>query len=174
MWGVECGSGGAYVPGVRPSTPKSSGGPRRPPFRLRASPIAGIGAFATRDLAPGEWIEEYAGERITEAEFQRRDPERTPGEEHHTVFFAVAPDVVIDASVDGNDARFLNHSCDPNCEARLEAGRVQIRARRAIRRGEELCFDYAYVREAHLTPAMLAAHPCRCGAPTCRGTLFGA
>jgi hypothetical protein len=145
---------------------------RKLPFRVQPSPIAGRGAFATRPIDGGEWIVEYAGERITEAEFQRRDPARAPGESHHTVFFEVAPNVVIDAGVGGNGSRFINHSCDPNCETRIEEGRVHIHAKRKIGMGEELCFDYSYVREEHHTPAILAAHPCRCGSEACRGTLF--
>ena len=146
---------------------------RNLPYRVHASPIAGRGVFATRAIEPGEWIVEYAGERISEAEFQRRDPWRNPGEAHHTVFFEVAPNVVIDANVGGNSARLINHSCDPNCETRLEDGGVHIYARRNIRTGEELSFDYSYIQEERHTPAMLAAHPCRCGSATCRGTLFG-
>jgi len=145
---------------------------RKRQFQVRASPIAGWGAFATRPIDRGAWIVEYVGERITEAEFRRRDPARGPGETHHTVFFEVAPNVVIDAGVAGNDSRFINHSCDPNCEIRIEEGRVHIYARREIRTGEELCFDYAYVREEHHTPVMLAAHACHCGSANCRGTLF--
>jgi SET domain-containing protein len=145
---------------------------RKLPFRVRTSAIAGRGAFATRPIDRGEWIVEYKGERITEAEFQRRDPERGPGETHHTVFFEVAPDVVIDAGVRGNGARFINHSCDPNCLTRIEEGRVNIYAKRAIAPGEELSFDYSYARDEHVTPEMLTAHPCRCGSATCRGTLF--
>ena len=147
---------------------------RKPSYRVRASPIAGLGAFATRPIERDEWIVEYAGERITEAEFQRRDPERGLCGAHHCVFFEVAPNVVIDAAVGGNASRFINHSCDPNCETRLVDGGVHIYARRAIARGEELCFDYGYVREARHTPEMLASHPCRCGSATCRGTLFRA
>ena len=139
---------------------------------MRVSRIAGHGVFATRLIDRGEWIIEYAGERITEAEFQRRDPARAPGESHHTVFFEVAPDVVIDANVNGNDARFINHSCDPNCVTRIEDGRVHIYAKRQISAGEELSFDYAYVREPHHTPEMIAAHPCYCGSANCRGSLF--
>ena len=142
------------------------------PLCVRSSPIAGSGAFATRVIEPGEFIIEYAGERITEAEFQRRDPARLPGEAHHTVFFEVAPDVVIDAHVDGNDARFINHACDPNCETRIEDGRVHIYARRRISVDEELSFDYAYIRGPQHTPEMIALHPCHCGSPACRGTLF--
>jgi hypothetical protein len=97
---------------------------RTAPFRVQPSRIAGQGAFATRPIDAGEWVIEYAGERIPEAEFQRRDPARRPGDAHHTVFFEVAADVVIDASVGGNGARFINHSCDPSCETRIEEGRL--------------------------------------------------
>jgi SET domain-containing protein len=141
---------------------------------VKRSRIAGRGAFATRTIAAGEWIIEYAGERITEAEFQRRDPARRPGEGNHTVFFEVAPDVVIDANVGGNDARFINHSCDPNCRTHIDDGRVHIYAKRRIRAGEELCFDYAYVREPDHTPERSAAHPCFCGSAKCRGTIYAA
>jgi len=145
---------------------------RKLPFRVRASAIAGRGAFATRPIERDEFIVEDKGERITEAEFQRRDPERGPGEPHHTVFFEVATDVVIDANVGGNGARFINHSCDPNCVIRIDDGRVNIYAKRAIATGEELSFDYSYVRDEHVTAEMLAAHGCHCGSPRCRGTLF--
>jgi SET domain-containing protein len=129
--------------------------------------------FATRPIDEGDWIVEYAGERITEAEFRRRVPLRNDGDATHSVFFEIAPDVIIDANVRGNSARFINHSCDPNCEKRLENGRVQIYARRAIGIGEELSFDYAFAPEEHLSARTLAAHPCRCGSERCRGTLFG-
>jgi SET domain-containing protein len=164
---------GSTKPYVIP-VPPANENPGRPEdcFRVGPSRIAGQGAFATRPIDRGEWIIEYAGERISEAEFQRRDPARRPGEAHHTVFFEVAPDVVIDASVGGNDARFINHSCDPNCETRIEHGRVHIYAKRRINGGEELCFDYSYVWEPHHTPEMIAAHPCHCGSAKCRGTLF--
>jgi uncharacterized protein len=160
-----------YVRGIREANARMTSST---PFRVSTSPIAGQGGFATRPISAGEWIIEYAGERITEAEFQRRDPARAPGDVFHNVFFEVAPNVVIDAAVGGNDARFLNHSCAPNCETRVEEGTVNIYARRQIALGAELCFDYAYVREPHHTAAMLAAHPCRCGAANCRGTMFRA
>jgi SET domain-containing protein len=146
---------------------------RRLPYRLRRSAIAGRGLFASRPIVRGEWIVEYKGERITDAEADRRSPPLQAGEQYHTVFFAVAPDVVIDAGVRGNSARFINHSCDPNCRAAIEGTRVQIYARRRIAEGEELSFDYSYLLEDRFSPAMRAAHPCHCGSVKCRGTLFG-
>ena len=76
-----------------------------------------------------------------------------PGERHHTFLFAIDDDIVIDAAVDGNDARFINHSCDPNCDAVVDDGRIWIETIRDIEPGEELAYDYAYVLEERHTPA---------------------
>ncbi|MGQ0539189.1 MAG: SET domain-containing protein, partial [Gemmatimonadaceae bacterium] len=81
---------------------------------------------------------------------------------------------VIDAAVAGNDARFINHSCEPNCEAVDENGRIFIEALRAIRRGEELSYDYAYERDRETTDEDEALYACRCGARRCRGTILTA
>jgi uncharacterized protein len=116
------------------------------PFEIRESPIQGLGAFATRPIPAGTRLIEYAGERITPAESDARYPE-PPGERHHTFLFAIDDDVVIDAAVDGNEARFINHSCDPNCDAVIEDGRIWIETVRDVAAGEELAYDYAYVLE---------------------------
>ncbi|HEX6007521.1 MAG TPA: SET domain-containing protein-lysine N-methyltransferase, partial [Burkholderiales bacterium] len=81
--------------------------------------------------------------------------------------------VVIDATRYGSSARYINHSCRPNCEAIDEDGRIFIEALRNIRPGEELTYDYNLVLEERHTPALKRAHPCYCGAPRCRGTLLG-
>ena len=78
---------------------------------------------------------EYAGARITPAEAHARYPDSTPGATHHTELFAIDDDIVIDASVDGNEARFINHSCDPNCDAVVEDGRIWIETIRDIAPG---------------------------------------
>jgi SET domain-containing protein len=80
--------------------------------------------------------------------------------------------VVIDAAVDGNEARFINHSCAPNCDAVIEDGRIWIETIRDVAPGEELAYDYAYVLEERHTPAAKRRFPCHCGAPTCRGTIL--
>src|SRR6185503_5517895 len=103
------------------------------PFVVRRSRIAGRGAFATRDIETGERVVEYLGERITHAEADRRYDDHA-GDAHHTFLFSVNRSVVIDAYVDGNDARFINHSCDPNCESEIERGRVFIDAIKPIRK----------------------------------------
>lgn len=150
------------------------------PFEIRPSPIQGVGAFATRFIPAGVRLIEYTGERLTPAESDARYPDPpadtpagTAAERHHTYLFAIDDDVVVDAAVDGNEARFINHSCDPNCDAVIEAGRIWIETIRDIAPGEELAYDYAYILEERHTPAAKRRYPCHCGAATCRGTILG-
>ena len=108
---------------------------------------------------------------MTPAEADARYPD-VPGEPHHTYLFAIDDDIVIDASVDGNDARFINHSCDPNCDAVVDNDRIWIETIRDISRGEELAYDYAFVLEERHTAAAKRRYPCNCGSPKCRGTML--
>lgn len=141
------------------------------PFVLRTSPMQGIGAFATRHIPPGERIIEYVGERLTTAESEARYPE-VDGERHHTFLFSIDDEVVVDAAFGGNEARFINHSCDPNCDAVIEDGRIWIDAARDIVAGEELAYDYSYELKERHSPAAKRRYPCSCGATTCRGTIL--
>ena len=140
-------------------------------FEIRPSPIQGKGAFATRRIPKGTRVIEYAGARLTpkEADQLYPDDER---DGHHTYLFAIDDDIVIDASVDGNDARFINHSCDPNCDAVIDDGRIWIETIRDVEPGEELAYDYAYILEQRHSPAAKRRFPCHCGSPKCRGTIL--
>jgi SET domain-containing protein len=138
---------------------------------VRESAVHGRGAFATRRIAAGTRLIEYAGRRLTPAEADALYPE-IAGESHHPFLFAIDDDVVIDAGVDGNDARWINHSCDPNCDAVIEDGRIWIEAIRDIAPGEELAYDYAYELPERHTPAAKRRYPCTCGAAKCRGTIL--
>jgi SET domain-containing protein len=140
------------------------------PFELRPSPIQGLGAFATQFIPAGTRLVEYAGERLTTAQSDARYPDE--GDRHHTFLFAIDDDIVIDAAVNGNEARFINHSCDPNCDAVIDDERIWIESIRDIEPGEELAYDYAYELEERHTPAAKKRYPCRCGAATCRGTIL--
>lgn len=132
----------------------------------------GVGAFATRQIPRGTRLIEYAGARITPDEADERYPD-VGGVHHHTQLFAIDDDIVIDASVDGNDARFINHSCDPNCDAVVdEDDRIWIETIRDVAPGEELAYDYAFVLTERHTPAAKRRYPCSCGAKTCRGTIL--
>jgi hypothetical protein len=141
------------------------------PFEVRPSPIQGRGAFATRRIPAGKRLIEYAGERLTPAQADARYPD-VAGERHHTCLFAIDDDVVIDAAVNGNDARWINHSCDPNCDAVIDVGRIWIETIRDVEPGEELAYDYGQVLEERHTPAAKKRFPCHCGAPACRGTML--
>ena len=147
-------------------------GKRSPPFfEVRPSSIQGLGAFASRRIRKGTRIIEYLGERITPAEADRRyDDDNNP--EVPVLLFTVNKQVIIDAGVGGNEARYINHSCEPNCEAVMDAGRVYIEALRTIMAGEELTYDYRLEWEEPYDPEEAARYVCRCGAPGCRGTLL--
>lgn len=143
-----------------------------PAYRTRTSAIHGRGVFATRFIARGEWIVEYLGERLTDEACEARSVDWAPGTTYHTMFFEVSSDLVIDGAVGGNDSRFINHSCQPNCIVDIEDERVHVYAAKDISAGEELTFDYAYEWEPRYPPEMRESHRCRCGAAACRGTIF--
>lgn len=151
---------------------KGPGGVMMPrPFTVRQSKIQGRGGFAWRWIPAGTRIIEYVGERISTDEADTRYDDDSM-DRHHTFLFSVDDDTVIDAGVGGNEARFINHSCDPNCEAVDDDGRIFIEALRDIAPGEELFYDYGYELDEPLTPELKAQYPCHCGAPHCRGTIL--
>jgi SET domain-containing protein len=114
---------------------------------------------------------EYLGDRISHAEADRRFGTKSD-DDGHTFLFIASNRTVIDAGVGGNDARFINHSCKPNCETVIEGSRVFIDAIRKIEPGEELGYDYQLTWESTDEPEELALYACRCGAKRCRGTML--
>jgi SET domain-containing protein len=140
-------------------------------FELRESAIQGRGGFAIRTIPRGTRIIEYVGERISNEEADKRYDDGGMGR-HHTFLFSIDSKTVIDAAVDGNEARFINHSCAPNCEAIDERKRIYIEAIRTIAPGEELTYDYAYERDGTEDEEWERVYMCKCGAPTCRGTIL--
>jgi SET domain-containing protein len=139
-------------------------------FEVRASAIDGQGAFALRRIRKRTRIVEYTGERITPADADARYDD--DGDDNHTYLFTVDKRTVIDATHTGSDARFINHSCEPNCEAIDDGGRIFIEALRDIAPGEELFYDYGYELDEPLTPALRKQYPCYCGTEHCRGTIL--
>lgn len=140
-------------------------------IQTRRSGVHGKGVFALMDLAEGETLIEYVGEIITWEEALRRHP-HDPSDPHHTFYFHIDEDHVIDAKVGGNSSRWINHSCAPNCEAEVDGQRVFIRALRPIHAGEELFYDYGLVIDEPYTAKLKKQYPCWCGASACRGTLL--
>jgi len=144
---------------------------RTPSFDIRHSPIHGLGVFATRRIRTGVRIIEYTGERLTpSAADARYDDDRH--EHPHVLLFTVDRRTVIDAGVGGNEARYVNHSCAPNCEAVTEQRRVYLDALRTIEAGEELTFDYSLERGRWPSAEWEKRYAYRCGAATCRGTML--
>lgn len=149
--------------------PADSSATRR--IEVRRSGVHGQGVFALVDIPKGERIIEYVGEIISWNEAQRRHP-HDPDDPNHTFYFHIDEDRVIDALYGGNDSRWINHSCDPNCIADEDEGRIFIKSLRRIKAGEELNYDYGLVIDEPLTPELIADYPCWCGSAECRGTLL--
>ncbi len=148
-------------------------GTRKLAFAIRTSKIQGKGAFATRNIRKGARIIEYLGECIDEDEADIRYPDDEMGR-HHTFLFAIGDGTrVLDAGPLDWPAKYINHACDPNCEAiEEEDGRVFIGALKNIAVGAELLYDYAYERTPEHTQADEKMYTCRCGSPKCRGTIM--
>lgn len=127
-------------------------------------------------IAAGTPIIEYTGELISEAEGERRYPTLPDGNDgpEHTYLLMLDDDrsLVIDANVGGNAARYINHSCEPNCEPIAYGDHMWIIAVRDIEPGEELAYDYAIELDEPHTPARKRRFPCHCGAKTCRGSIL--
>ena len=142
-----------------------------PLYKVTRSSVHGYGAFATRDIKKGETLDEYLGDRITHAQADKRYEDHDEND-NHTFLFIVDKKTVIDAGIGGNDARFINHKCDPNCESEIKKGRVFIVATRKIAKGEELGYDYQIGREKDDPENVDEIYACRCGSPKCRGTML--
>ena len=144
----------------------------------RQSPIHGSGVFALRDIPKGSRIVEYRGRRLTHAEADRRFGDDV--DTGHTFLFTLNDKYLVDGGDCGNVARWINHSCSPNCQAWIvehasgdpKRDRVVIESRRAIRAGEELTYDYGITLEERQTAKLKRLWACRCGSRRCTGTLL--
>ena len=142
-----------------------------PIYRVRRSKIHGTGVFAARDIKKGNRICEYVGDRISHAEADRRYADKAD-DDNHTFLFTVDNRIVIDGGVGGNDAKFINHSCGPNCETVIDGRRVFVEAIRDISKGAELGYDYLIERDESDPADIDLIWACRCGAAKCRGSML--
>ena len=143
-------------------------------FQVRTSGVHGKGVFALRRVLAGETLIEYTGERIGWPEALDRHP-HDPHDPNHTFYFSLGDgSIVIDAKVGGNASRWINHACEPNCEADEDddSGRVWIKALRNLKPGEELFYDYGLVIDERYTAKLKKAYECRCGSADCRRTML--
>jgi uncharacterized protein len=138
-------------------------------YEIRKSRIQGRGVFARRRLRPGQKIIEYTGDIIPNDEADRRYDEEKM-ERHHTFLFTLDDDRCIDGNVRTNDARLINHSCDPNCEAIIEGEHIWIYALKNIQPGVELAYDYKYERTGG--KELEKFYVCHCGSDKCRGSIM--
>ncbi len=140
---------------------------------VRQSTLHGNGVFAARDIPAGTRILEYGGRRITPEQADAMHPVN-PDDPFHTFFFALSSGKVIDGGNRGTDARWINHSCAPNCETQENSAgtRVYIMALRDITAGEELFYDYGLVMEGKITKKLQKQYQCLCGNDKCRHTML--
>ncbi len=144
-------------------------------LEARASEIEGTGCFAKQHIPAGTRIIEYLGQRIPPSVVEERSEVEVDdvGEiikDSHVYMFYVDWRTTIDGGVNGNDARFINHSCAPNCKSTVENRRVFVDALRDIELGEELTFDYKL--DVNASAEQKKRYACRCGASNCRGTML--
>ena len=145
--------------------------PKNPLFEVRSSRVHGHGVFALRRIRKGARVIEYLGDRVSHEVADTRYEDKDP-RDGHTFLFTVDAKTVIDAGVGGNDARFINHGCDPNCEAVDIGKRIFIEAVRTIQPGEELAYDYGIQRDDDDPSDVDVIFACRCGAEKCRGSML--
>jgi SET domain-containing protein len=146
---------------------------RKPLFEVRHSRIHGYGVFALRRIRKGTMVIEYLGDRVTHALANERYEDKDP-KDGHTFLFTVDAKTVIDAGVNGNEARFVNHGCHPNCQTVNSGRRIFIEALRTIQPGEELAYDYQIQRDDDDPADVDVVFACRCGAKNCRGSMLEA
>jgi len=146
--------------------------PTKSPFMiLRSSSIHSRGGFAKKDIIEGTRIIEYVGERVTKKESDRRAElplnNNAENEDFGAVYlFELNKRHDIDGYVNYNTARYLNHSCDPNCETDIIKGKIWIIAIKNIKKDAELTYNYNYTWEDY------EDHDCRCGTERCVGYIL--
>ena len=140
---------------------------------VRTSKIHGRGVFAARPIRKDIKVLEYTGPIISEKEADKVGISTDKDGHSHTMLFQVSKKRVINGN-EGGDARYVNHGCDPNCETEQDGDRIFIKSLRAIKKGEELVYDYHLQVPGKITEKVKKEYACFCGSPKCRGTQIAA
>src|SRR5881397_4087646 len=135
-------------------------------IEVRESAVHGHGVYSRQSIPKGTRIIEYTGQRVSW--------EAAPNDENdpHTFNFGLENGEVINPEIGGNDARWINHCCDPNCEAIEEDNRIFVYSICDIEAGEELFYDYAMEIDEPITEESKRKYACHCGSSKCRGTML--
>lgn len=144
---------------------------RKKPVRFARSAIHNWGLYAMEDISANDMIIEYVGEKVRQQVADLRERRYLKSGIGSSYLFRIDESTVIDATKRGGIARFINHSCTPNCTAKIikvdGSKRIVIYALRDIRRDEELTYDYKFEREFDSDDRI----PCLCGSTGCKGFL---
>lgn len=139
---------------------------------IKNSKIHGTGIYAKKNIKKGTQIIEYVGEKLTKKQADKRFQETLEKAEKdkslgEVYLFELNKKYDIDGNVPHNTARWINHSCDPNCETEIVDGKeIWVTAKRDINKGEELSFNYGFGWEEHKD------YPCNCGTEKCKGFML--
>lgn len=141
-------------------------------IEIRGDGIHGKSLFLKEDVKKGDKIIEYVGEKITKKEAERRidiidQQVKSTGKPSEYYIFELNKTHDIDGDVDYNPAKYINHSCEPNCEIEVKGGRIWIIALRDLKKGEELSYDYAWDIDDDYEE-----RPCHCGSKHCVGYIL--
>ena len=141
-------------------------------WKVKKSKIHGGGVFATKNIKKGLRIIEYEGEKINKSEGDKRSAQRIKkfldSKETGSVYiFELNKKYDIDGSLEYNKARYINHSCDPNCEVNIIDDKIWISSIKNIKKGDELSYDYGYDFDEDFRD-----HPCKCGSKSCVGFII--
>jgi hypothetical protein len=145
---------------------------------VHRSAIHGRGIFAAVDLPAGTQLIEYKGRRLTHAE--AHELYGGTAETGHTFLFTLNDHYLIDGNFGGNSARWINHSCEPNCQATIYVDvnyneardKVYIETTKPVRAGEEFTYDYGIILAQRHTAKLKSIWRCLCGSANCTGTLL--
>lgn len=142
-------------------------------WKVKKSKIHGSGVYATRLIPKNKDIIEYVGEKITKKEGDKRSAQRIRKYLNSNItgsvyIFELNKKYDIDGSHLYNKARYINHSCEPNCEVNIKANKIWISSIKKIKKGQELFYDYGYP----FSKDDYKDHPCNCGSKKCIGYII--
>ncbi|MCE5211055.1 MAG: SET domain-containing protein-lysine N-methyltransferase [Deltaproteobacteria bacterium] len=156
---------------TKPNVSQSNTPARGRRIQVRKSGIHGKGVYAIRPIKAGDTVLEYKGEIITWKKALARHP-HDKSQPNHTFYFHLDDGHVIDAKYNGNSAKWINHSCEPNLESDQDGYRIFLKALRNIKAGEELTYDYGLIIDIRKTARVKKEYACLCGSKKCRGTML--